>query len=151
MARRRFMWSLALPLAAVGWLAGHSLAYTLVVPHDAHREELLAETGHAYLAGTQEYLERLIELNAFPFGAALEPTFIVGMALQLPFALAAVTLARAALGLGYLVGRAFAVRRSPRPPAHPTSWRLPAWLGPMPVRPLAAGHGERAPPGPRTT
>src|SRR5262245_20669031 len=51
MAGRRFLWALALPLAAVGWLAGHSLAYTLVVPQDAHREELLAETGHAYLPG----------------------------------------------------------------------------------------------------
>jgi hypothetical protein len=52
MSRRRFMWSLSLPLAAIGWLAGHSLAYTLVVPHDEHREELMAQTGHSYLAGT---------------------------------------------------------------------------------------------------
>jgi hypothetical protein len=94
----------------------------------------------------QEHLERLIELNAFPFGAVLEPTFLVGMALQLPFALAAATLARAVLALGYLIGRALAARRSARPRAHPRSWRLPDWLRPTPVRPLAAGHGERAPP-----
>ena len=131
-----------LALAIVDGLRGGSRARVPVWPL-----ALLPPLGFA----VQEHLERLIELNAFPFGAALEPTFIVGMALQLPFALAAVTLARAALALGYLIGRAFAVRRSPRPPAHPTSWRLPAWLGPKPVLPLAAGHGERAPPGPRTT
>ena len=94
----------------------------------------------------QEHLERLIELNAFPSGAALEPTFLVGMALQLPFAVAGVTLARTVLALGYRIGRAFAARRAARPRAHPRSWRLPDWLGPKPLRPLAAGHGERAPP-----
>ena len=96
----------------------------------------------------QEHLERLIELNAFPFGAVLEPTFLVGMALQLPFALAAVTVARVVLALGHLMGRALAARRSARTRAHPRSWRLPDWLGPKHVRPLAAGHGERAPPDP---
>ena len=30
------MWLLSLPLAAAGWLAAHSLAYTLVAPHDHH-------------------------------------------------------------------------------------------------------------------
>jgi hypothetical protein len=49
MARRRFVWSLSLPLAAIGWIAGHSLAYVLVAPHGAHREQLLSETGHGYL------------------------------------------------------------------------------------------------------
>lgn len=95
----------------------------------------------------QEHLERLIELNAFPFGVVLEPVFLVGLALQLPLALAAVMLARALLALGHLIGRALAARRrSARRRAHPGSWRLPAWLGPKPVRPLATGHGERAPP-----
>jgi len=36
MARRRLVWFLSLPLAAAGWLAAHSLAYTLVAPHDHH-------------------------------------------------------------------------------------------------------------------
>jgi hypothetical protein len=130
-----------LALAILDGLRGGSRARVPVWP-----VALLPPLGFA----VQEHLERLIELNAFPFEAVLEPTFIVGMALQLPFALAAVTLARAVLALGYLIGRAFAVRRS-RPPAHPTDQRLPAWLGPKPVRPLAAGHCERAPPAPRTT
>ena len=99
----------------------------------------------------QEHLERLIELNAFPLDAVLEPTFLVGMALQLPFALAAVALARAVLALGHRIGRAVAARRSAQPRAHPRSWRLPVWLASKPVRPLAAGHSERAPPSPRST
>ena len=189
------MWSLSLPLAAVGWLAGHSLAYTLVVPHDAHREELLAETGHAYLAGTphvvscaltlvlaglvlavyegvrghararvpvwpvvllpplgfaaQEYLERLIELNAFPAGAALEPTFLVGIALQLPLGAAALLVANAVLAFGHALGRrALALRTLRLPAPHPLP-PLPARPDPVLVRvPVLAGcHGQRAPPG----
>jgi hypothetical protein len=37
MARRRFVWLLSLPFAAIGWIAGHWLAFVLVAPHDAHR------------------------------------------------------------------------------------------------------------------
>jgi hypothetical protein len=94
----------------------------------------------------QEHLERLIELNAFPISAALEPTFLVGLALQLPFALAAVAFARAVLAVGHRIGRGLAARRSARPRAHPRSWRLPGWLGPKLVGPMATGGGERAPP-----
>jgi hypothetical protein len=36
MARRRLVWLLSLPLATAGWLAAHSLAYTLAAPHDHH-------------------------------------------------------------------------------------------------------------------
>jgi hypothetical protein len=194
MGQRRFMWSVSLPLAALGWLAGHTLAYALVVPHHEHREELLAETGHSYLSGAPhivscaltlvlaglvlaayegvrgharvrtpawpvvllpplgfaaaEHLERLIEHNAFPTGAALEPTFIVGIALQLPLGAAALLVANAVLAFGHALGRrAFVVR----------ALRLPAWepLPPLPAHPepvlvrapvLAGGHGQRAPP-----
>jgi hypothetical protein len=36
MARRRLVWLLSLPLATAGWLVAHSLAYSLVAPHDHH-------------------------------------------------------------------------------------------------------------------
>jgi hypothetical protein len=188
------MWALALPLAAIGWLAGHSLAYTLVVPHDAHREELLAETGHAYLAGmphvvscaltivlaglvlavyegvrgnararvpvwpvallpplgfaAQEYLERLIELNAFPAGAALEPTFLVGIALQVPLGAAALLVATAVLAFGHALGRRAVALRALRLPAWEPLAPAPAHPDPVLVRaPVLAGcHGQRAPP-----
>jgi hypothetical protein len=194
MGGRGAVWMPSLPLAAVGWLAAHSVAYVLVVPDHDHRAQLLSDSGHGYLGlaplivacaitlvvaglalaihdglrgksrarvpvwpvalvpplgfAVQEHLERLIELNAFPVGAVLEPTFLVGLALQLPFALAAVMLARVVLALGHRIGRALAARRSARPGAHPRSWRLPRWLRPRLVRPLASGHGERAPPHP---
>jgi hypothetical protein len=36
MARGRLVWLLSVPLATAGWLAAHSLAYTVVAPHDHH-------------------------------------------------------------------------------------------------------------------
>jgi hypothetical protein len=193
MARRRFAWLLSLPLAAIGWIAGHWLAYVLVAPHDAHREQLLAETGHGYLGvmplllacaitallaglalaiadgvhgrargrvavwpvalvpplgfAVQEHLERLIELNAIAPDVALEPTFLVGMALQLPLAAAALLAAHAVHAFGHAVGRRVAVGPAPRPPARSLRSLLPA---PEPeltrASILAGGHCQRAPP-----
>jgi len=96
----------------------------------------------------QEHLERLIELNAFPVGATLEPTFLVGLALQLPFALAAVVLARAVLALGHALGHRLAAARARRPSARAAAPLRRAWPEPELARPpiLATGHGERAPP-----
>jgi hypothetical protein len=101
----------------------------------------------------QEHLERLIELNAFPFGAALEPTFLVGMALQLPFAIAALALARRLLVLGHAAGARIAARRSWLPRAGAVAQWVRAWPGPQPPRRsiLSTGHGERAPPRVRLT
>ena len=195
MARRRFAWLLSLPLAAIGWIAGHSLAYMLVAPHRAHREQVLSETGHGYLGLTplliacavtvlvaglalavadglrgrarapvaawpvalvpplgfafQEHLERAIELNALPLDVALAPTFLVGMALQLPLAAAALLVAHAVLAFGHALGRRVAVSRAPRPPARRPRRLLVARPEPVLARPpiLAAGHGQRAPPG----
>lgn len=50
MGGRRFVWLLSLPLAAVGWLGAHSLAYVLVAPDADEHAQLLSETGHGYLA-----------------------------------------------------------------------------------------------------
>jgi hypothetical protein len=193
MARRRVVWVLSLPLAAVGWLTAHFLAYMLVAPEAGHRTHLLSEAGHGYLGAAplmaacavtllvaglalavregmrdgrapahvpvwpialvpplgfavQEHLERVIELNAFPFGAALEPTFIVGMAMQVPFALGAVLLTRAVLALGHALGRRLA--RTARPPTCVGPPPLPAPPDPELARRsvLATGHCERAPP-----
>jgi hypothetical protein len=47
--KRYLAWPIALPLALIGTLAGHSLGYRAAVP-DAHaREHVLAASGHAYL------------------------------------------------------------------------------------------------------
>jgi hypothetical protein len=94
----------------------------------------------------QEHLERLIATGTFPLAAALEPTFAVGLLLQLPFALAAYLVARALIGLAVAV-----VRRLAR---EPRRWRLAreparrpcAQVAVVRVSALALGHGQRAPP-----
>jgi hypothetical protein len=94
----------------------------------------------------QEHLERLLHTGAFPVDAALEPTFAIGLLLQVPFALAAALVARALLVLtDALVGR---LRRSPVGHPRPASGgRGPVHAVTLPrVGILALGHGQRAPP-----
>jgi hypothetical protein len=93
----------------------------------------------------QEHLERLLHDGVFPWDAATQPTFVVGLLLQLPFAVAAYLLARLLLGVVRSLGRLFsAVPRArvlpstqPRPRARLVGPRVPA---------LALGYGSRGPP-----
>ena len=56
---RRFLaWPIALPLAVIGTLAGHSLGYRAAVPDAHERNHLLASSGHGYL----EYAPLVIAL-----------------------------------------------------------------------------------------
>jgi hypothetical protein len=94
----------------------------------------------------QEHLERLVHDGVFPADAVLERTFLVGLALQLPFAAAALLLARlllqAADGLGRaLAGRAFRAVGSVRAARR-------SWPSVSPVRSLSRtlAPGPRAPP-----
>ena len=92
-----------------------------------------------------EYVERLVHSGHAPLTTALQPSFLVGLALQLPFALAALLLAWALDFVAQAVGLALAATR-PRP--------LVSLFVPAPVRVppaprlagLARGYGERAPP-----
>jgi hypothetical protein len=97
----------------------------------------------------QEHLEALIGSGAIQFDVALEPTFLAGLALQLPFALAALLLTRALYAIGYGLGRVLA-RRFAIPRTVGSATRLLVELPPSPtlVTPsvLALGHGQRAPP-----
>ena len=98
----------------------------------------------------QEHAERLIASGSIPGGLVVEPVFLVGLALQVPFAVAALLLTRALYGLGFGAGHALAT-------GTPTVGR-PLRHGPpsLPLRPasatlvrpsvLALGHGQRAPP-----
>lgn len=96
----------------------------------------------------QEHLERLIDPQAAAIGTAADPTFLVGLALQLPMAAVCVLLARAILLLGHTLGREL---------HHPLRAPKQAWAAPAPVvhplppvlaraAVLAGGRGERAPP-----
>lgn len=92
----------------------------------------------------QEHLERAIQPGESTFGTALEPGFLVGLALQLPFALFALVIARTLLRAAEAAG---ALLRPPAP-----ARRMPPILRPAyfvdPARPpaLSSPHAGRAPP-----
>jgi hypothetical protein len=94
----------------------------------------------------QEYLERYAQHGAVEWGVALEPTFVVGLALQAPFALlavlGAVVLACAARRVAAILGR-----RAPRPATRGlTASRLPLALDVPRASIVALGYAGRAPP-----
>jgi hypothetical protein len=93
----------------------------------------------------QEHLERWLHDGAFPLTAALAPTFLIGLALQLPFALLAYVVAHGLLtataGLARRLGRGVVV--APRTAARV---RAPNTVSlPRPAA-LARGYAERGPP-----
>ena len=94
----------------------------------------------------QEHAERLLATGAFPHAAALEPTFALGLILQIPFALAAYVAARMLIALAVAVARR--LRSEPhrrRGESEPARAR-PVWFCVLPISALALGYGERAPP-----
>jgi hypothetical protein len=92
----------------------------------------------------QEVLERFVHGGHVPWTTAIQPSFLIGLALQLPFALAALLLAWALDSAARAIGDALAA--PPRPafqifvPAPVRSSAAPRPAG------LARGYGERAPP-----
>jgi len=94
----------------------------------------------------QEHLERLLHGGGIPFDAVLEPTFLLGVVLQLPFALLAYLLVRLLLGAAERIG----VRLRPAPrraPSRPATRRRPPPVALPRLAPLAAGASGRGPPG----
>jgi hypothetical protein len=92
----------------------------------------------------QEFAERLAHTGEVSLMTVVQPAFLIGLALQLPFALAALLLAWALDSAARVVGQALA--SAPRPTFHvfvPTPVRVSA--APRPAG-LARGYGERAPP-----
>jgi hypothetical protein len=94
----------------------------------------------------QEYIERLIHGDGLPVGMVSEPAFVLGLLLQLPFALVALGLAWLFLALGSAIGLALA--RGARPPSAALSVAcvLPSAAELPRIPALALGHGQRAPP-----
>jgi hypothetical protein len=95
----------------------------------------------------QEHFERLMHDGVFPWDAVAQPTFVVGLLLQLPFAVAAYLVARLLLGVVRSLGRLLSVppraraltTAQPRPRARLVVPRVPV---------LALGYGSRGPPAP---
>jgi hypothetical protein len=94
----------------------------------------------------QEHLEHALTTGALPLAAFAEPTFALGLVLQVPFALAAFVVARSLLAIAIaLVARLGAPPRV-RLAATEPSFRPLATSGVPRISALARGHGQRAPP-----
>ena len=93
----------------------------------------------------QEHFERLLHDGSFPADAVLQRTFVLGLALQVPFAIGAYVLARVLLRAARAVGRLLgapprARRATPLVHALRTSVDTPRFPA------LALGVGTRGPP-----
>jgi hypothetical protein len=136
------VWPVLIALGVAAGLAG--LALVALRGHPRQAPWLLALLPAAGFA-VQEHLERLISDGGLPIDAALEPSFLTGLLLQAPFALAALLLARALLAgadaLGQRLLAAPPVPRFRRPSRRaPRSAFLPR------LAPLVLGRSERGPP-----
>lgn len=163
MGRRLVAWTLTLPLAAAGVLVGHALAYAATgAPVDdvhaylGHLPQIALVLATAGLVGVavqqrgsrnatwpyalvgvvgfaaMEHIERVAHTGELPW-LLTDRTFLVGLALQIPVALACLALARALL-------RAVAGARTPSPP------RVSALLLPVLAPVSLASPGRRGVP-----
>jgi hypothetical protein len=194
MAKRHLAWPVALPLAVLSALAGHSAGYRVVVPDAHERQHLLEQTGHGYLAYApaavgvtlalavlgfaaivvaavrqrrdrhvrtpawlvallpplgfvlQEHVERYGRHGVVEWATAAEPAFLVGLALQFPFALVAALVAHALDRLAERVGALIATRSAPPFAVPLPSLALPVSPTPPRAPVLARGYAGRAPP-----
>jgi hypothetical protein len=189
--RRIVAWSLIGPLALLASQAAHWLAYRLVAPTGGERVQLLATTGHGYLAYAplglgactavallafagqlpallhspvhpaapsvwgfaalaplifccQELLERAIQGSGASWQVAVEPTFLLGLALQLPFAFVAYLCARLLLRAAEAIAAALVALKLQRLLA-PRSAACAA-VPPPRLGVLALGYPTRGPP-----
>jgi hypothetical protein len=93
----------------------------------------------------QEHFERLLHDGVFPWHAVLAASFLTGLLLQLPFALAAYVLARLLLHTTRSLGCLLAPPRPRRLRAASTRRLLVSPAAP-PLPALALGYGSRGPP-----
>jgi hypothetical protein len=94
----------------------------------------------------QEHVERLAAWGALPLSVVTEPTFAIGLALQLPFALLALLVAHALARVARTLGRALAVAAPERVPWPAAGRPLADGIFFFRRPALALGHAGRAPP-----
>jgi hypothetical protein len=96
-------------------------------------------------------VENLVRSGSLASEVITEPTFLAGLALQLPFAVVALLLCRGLYALGYGLGR-FLANRLAVPTrvrgSAPRMQRRPPFVTLIAPPVLALGHGSRAPPAP---
>ncbi len=100
----------ALDLLAAGWVFAGSIRRSLQRPVPAWAFALLP----VLCFGLQEFLERWLAGSPFPWWTVLQPTFRIGLLLQLPFALLAYLAARMLLRAADRAGHGLR-HRAPRP------------------------------------
>lgn len=110
----------AAELVGVGWVFAGSVRRSLQRPVPAWAFALLPMLGFTL----QEFLERWLSGASFPWWMVLQPTFRVGLLLQVPFALVAFLVARLLLRAADRAGAG-----SPRRRAEAGAPRGFAWLG----------------------
>jgi hypothetical protein len=136
---------------AVALLGGLLVAAFVAVSWDAGRGGTAAPLDRWPLAllpfatfVLQEHLERHLHDGAFPWHAAGDPTFALGLVLQIPFAVAAYFAARLLLRAADALGRLRTTKPSLRAAAESA---LPVLVADLVRRhPLADGHSSRGPP-----
>jgi hypothetical protein len=94
----------------------------------------------------QELIERLVNAEAAPFHAALEPRFLIGLALQIPLGLIALFAARALMRVVKRIARALLRERSSVLPRRAPVFRLPVACELPRIPTLALGYPQRGPP-----
>lgn len=95
---------------------------------------------------SQEFIERLLHAESFPFQAVFEPRFLFGLALKLPFAAAAFALGWLLLRAGERFVRFLNARRARGLRALRAQLWSPSALSVPRVRALSRGHPLRGPP-----
>ena len=94
----------------------------------------------------QELIERVVNAEAAPFRAALEPRFLIGLALQIPFGLIALFVARALQRVVRRIARALVRQRPTLLPRRALVFRLPVACELPRIPALALGYTQRGPP-----
>ena len=95
----------------------------------------------------QEFLERWLSGAALPWWIVMQPTFRVGLLLQLPFGIAAYLVARLLLRMADGAGRALrGASTLPRLVGRVVGWSISVPSLPR-ISVLAGGHSGRSPPG----
>ncbi|HEX2046060.1 MAG TPA: hypothetical protein VHF23_10570 [Gaiellaceae bacterium] len=135
--------SLCVTLVVVGFLA-RALGGRAAAPRASAR---LFAVLPLVTFGFQEHLERLIHTGTFPYAAAVQPTFLVGLLLQVPFGLVAFAVARVLLRGADALAAALA-GPARRPAAVAPLLPVPAGAIAAPSRLHALARAPRGPPFP---
>ena len=131
-----YMSMLPLVLGVAGSIVALSLAASTIDAARGRGVQSLPPWAFAFLpvAGfaLQEYIERWLDWGFFPWHAAAQPTFLIGIALQLPFGALAYVVARLLLRTAKRLGRRVGLAALPRARVVP--------------RPLLVPHAQPLPP-----